>query len=97
MSEFVSVTDRMHQVLNLRVAQGWDATYVEGETALIISLVQSGESPESIAEATHHKDWPSRVAEFRGSPVFLETMGVSVKNSKTSRTWWGRLFSRPAR
>jgi len=97
MSESVSVMDRMQQVHNLRVEQGWVAAFVQGETALIISLVEAGESPESIARATFQKDWPSRVAKFGGSSDYLETMGVTVKDSKISRTWWERLFSRPAR
>jgi hypothetical protein len=97
MSEPFTVEGQMRRVFELRKAQGWDAAYVQGETALIICLVKSGESPENIARATFQKDWPSRVAEFSGSSDFLETMGVSAKSAKTSRTWWKRLFSRPAR
>jgi hypothetical protein len=75
MSESSTVVDKMRLVFDLRKKQGWDGTYVEGELALMMSLVQAGESPEDIARATLHNDWPSLVAKFRRSPDYLKVMG----------------------
>jgi len=92
MSEPPTVLDKLRLVFELRKRQGWNPTYVEGETVLIISLLKAGESPENIARATLHKDWPGHVAKLAVPPDFLKSLGGQKK-----RTWWERLFSRPAR
>jgi hypothetical protein len=75
-SKTLTVHEKVARVLQLRKSQGWDGAFVKGETALIISLAQSGESPEDIAGATCRSDWPSLVAKFRESPEYLKVMGV---------------------
>jgi len=72
----MTVEDKMRQVMELRKRQGWNGDYVKGETAFILSLVQAGGSPESIARETLNKDWPSRVAKFAGSPGYSKVMGL---------------------
>lgn len=71
-----SVNAKFRQVLELRTKQGWSQAYIEGETALILSLLQRGVSPEDIAGATLRQDWLSLVSEFRKSPAFAKTMGL---------------------